>query len=224
MPYRKPPFATNEIYHTISRGVAKKPIFTSERDYQRALRLIDFYRYNHPPLRFSHFNRLAKKEKGDFLNSLKRNNPPIVDILAFCLMPNHIHFLLKQLKERGVPIFISNFQNSYARYFNTKYKRIGPLFQPMFKAIRIETEEQLLHVSRYIHLNPPTSYLLEIKDLKNYPWSSFTEYLGIKPFQFTNPNLILGHFKTREAYRKFVFDQANYQRELATIKHLILEG
>ena len=118
---------------------------------------------------------------------------------------------------------MSRFENSYARYFNIKYDRVGPLFQPMFKAVRIETEEQFLHVSRYIHLNPTSSYLIKIKDLKNYPWSSFAGFLDAKFLQFVNPKLVLSHFKSKEAYRKFVLDQADYQRKLELIKHLTLE-
>ena len=211
-----------EVYHTIARGVAKKPIFTSGNDYHRALDLINFYRRGTLSLRFSYFKRLLKDEKEVFLKRLVKKNP-VVEILAFCLMPNHIHFLLKQLEKRGIPIFMSNFQNSYAKYFNTKYKRLGPLFQPMFKAIRIETDNQLIHVSRYIHLNPVSSYLIEIEDLENYSWSSFRAYLNRKTLEFVDPDLVLSLFESLAKYRQFVYDQADYQRKLEQIKHLILE-
>lgn len=223
MPYRKIVFANQEIYHVVNRGVAKKPIFTGAKDYQRALEIIDYYRYPNPPLRFSFYNRLPKREKQNFIEKLKKENKPLVEIIAFCLMPNHMHFLLKQLQKKGTPTFMRNFQNSYARYFNTKYDRIGPLFQSMFKAVRIETDEQLLHVSRYIHLNPVSSYLIEVEDLFGYPWSSFPEYVRVQPPKLVATDLILGYFKTKEDYGKFIFDQADYQRELEKIKHLILE-
>lgn len=223
MPYRKIVFASGEVYHITSRGVAKAPIFKERRDYQRALEVIDFYRHARPPLRFSYYNRLPKEKKEDFIKNLKKNNKPLVETLTFCLIPNHYHFLLKQAQERGVPTFMRNFQNSYARYFNTKYNRVGALFQSMFKAVRMETDEQLLHVSRYIHLNPVTAYLIKVDELDKYAWSSFPEYMGISPPKFTAIETILGYFKGREDYRKFVFDQAGYQRELAKIKHLLLE-
>lgn len=222
MPYRRVPFVNNEVYHAIARGVAKKPIFTSSNDYHRALSLIDFYRRGTLSLRFSYFKRLYREEKENFLKRLK-NKKPVVEILAFCLMPNHIHFLLKQLEKRGIPIFMSNFQNSYAKYFNTKYQRIGPLFQPMFKAVRIETDQQLIHVSRYIHLNPVSAYLIEIEELENYPWSSFGAYLNRKTLEFVNPDLVLSLFESSAKYRQFVYDQADYQRKLERIKHLTLE-
>jgi len=223
MPYRKTIFVNNEIYHTINRSIEEQTIFKGKRDYQRALDLIDFYRYNHPPLRFSHYNRLPKNEKEKFIKNLKENGKPVVEILAFCLMPNHFHFLLRQIREKGVQSFMRNFQDSFARYFNTKYHRVGLLFQGMFKAVRIETDEQLIHVSRYIHLNPVSSYIVEIGDLENYPWSSFPEYLGKHPQGFTNPTPLLDFFKSRTAYKEFVFNQADYQRRLQKIKHLALE-
>lgn len=223
MPFRKTPFINGEIYHVVSRSVAQTPIFKTRRDHSRLLEVVDFYKYFRPSLRFSFYNRLPNKEKEEFLNSLKEKGTRLVEILAFCLMPNHLHFLVKQLEDRGAPIFMKNLQDSYARYFNTKFKRNGSLFQSMFKAVRIETDEQLLHVSRYIHLNPVSSYLIKIEDLENYPWCSFGDYLGRRSLEFVNPGFILNFFKTPDEYHQFVFDQADYQRKLDKIKHLILE-
>ena len=76
-----------------------------------------------------------------------------MEIICYCLMPNHLHLLLRQLMDGGISKFMSNFANSYTRYFNTKSKRKGPVFEGKFKAKRIETDEQLLHLSRHIHLN-----------------------------------------------------------------------
>ena len=222
MPYRKTIFATNETYHIVNRSIAQIPIFKETRDYQRVLEVIDFYRYIKPPLSFSHYKRLPKEDKEKFIKSLRKQKT-LIEIIAFCLMPNHSHFLLKQNEKKGISIFMRNFQDSYARYFNAKYKRAGGLFQSMFKAIRIETDEQFLHVSRYIHLNPVSAFLIEIRDLESYRWSSFPEYINPSRSLFTNPNFILSFFKTRSVYKKFVFNQADYQRELAKIKHLVLE-
>ena len=140
-------------------------------------------------------------------------------------MPNHFHLLLKQIIDGGISKFMSNFTNRYTRYLNTKNDRNGPIFQGRFKAIRIETDEQLLHVCRYIHLNPYTSYVVKtFSNLEKYPYSSFPEYLGKTKREFCNKELILHHFnKDRKDYKKFVFNQANYQRELNKIKHLTLE-
>lgn len=222
MPYRKTPIAIGEIYHVFNRSIAKQPIFLSTKDYSRAVEVFKFYQYEKPPLRFSFYNRLPVKQKQEFLENLPKIAKPIVDIICFCLMPNHVHFLLKNLTEKGIARFMSNFQNSYAKYFNTKNKRTGTLFQPMFKAVRIESDEQLLHVSRYIHLNPVTSYLIEMEDLNNYLWSSYHDYLSKQPTDIKKDQ-ILNFFKNTSDYEKFVSDQVNYQRELEKIKHLALE-
>ena len=119
---------------------------------------------------------------------------------------------------------MSNFQNSYTRYFNTREERIGPLFLDQFKALMIETEEQLLHVGRYINLNPYTSHVIEkLDDLMFYPWSSYKEYLGGDDDILIDTNPILPLFKNRKNFKLFIDDQADYQRELEAIKHLLIE-
>lgn len=200
-------FANGEIYHATNKGIVHLPIFSGKRDYLRFLDLIDFYRYP-PLLSFSHHLALSKERKRDFLARLRKENP-LVEISSFSF--------------RGISIMLRNLQDSYARYFNIRKERQGPLFRPMFKAVRIKTDEQLLHVSRYIHLNPSSSFIVKINDLPNYPWSSLPEFLGQREPRFTNIEIILGYFKNRKKYEEFVFDQAGYQRELEKIKHLILE-
>lgn len=224
MPYRKIVFANNEFYHVLNRGVAETSIFLSPKEYWRFLHLIDFYRYANPQLSFSHYSRLSQREKQKFMENLKKKDKLLVEILAYCLLPNHFHLLLKQINDNGIPKMIANLQNGYARYFNLRHQRKGPLFQSMFKVVRIETDEQFLHVSRYIHLNPSSAYLVKIKDLSSYPWSSFPEYLGKQPSSFINSEPILKLIGGKEKYEKFVFNQAEYQRELNKIKHLSLEN
>ncbi|OGD92713.1 hypothetical protein A2697_04085 [Candidatus Curtissbacteria bacterium RIFCSPHIGHO2_01_FULL_41_44] len=222
MPRRRTPLISGEIYHVFNRSIAKQPIFLSQKDYSRAIDVINFYRYQKPPLRFSHFNRLTPELKKGFLENLA-NKEQLVEILAFCIMPNHVHFLLKQLQENSISKFMNNFQHSYSKYFNTKNERLGSLFQAMFKAVRIETEEQLLHVSRYIHLNPVSSFLIKIEQLESYPWSSLKNYENNEMASFVKPKDILAHFKTYDRYKEFVVDQSNYQQELEKFKHLTFE-
>jgi putative transposase len=112
--------------------------------------------------------------------------------------------------------------NSYTRYFNTKYKRVGPVFQGVFKAVHIESDEQLIHVSRYIHLNPLVSFIITEKNLFDYPWSSLNSFIKNDP-GFINPKPILDNFPSINDYKKFVQDHADYGRELQKIKHLTLE-
>lgn len=116
-------------------------------------------------------------------------------------------------------------QDSYSRYFNRKYHRIGPPFQGQFKVVRVEDEEQLLHLSRYIHLNPYTSNLVtKIKELENYPWSSFKDYSGTVDGSFTDPSILLDLVGGTKNYYKFVINQADYQKRLHEIKHLLVES
>lgn len=223
MPYRKVIFANEQVYHILNRGVAQTPIFLKTREYQRFLDLLDFYRYERPPLSFSHYSRLSSEEKNKFIKAL-REKEKLVEIFAYCLMPNHFHLLLQQLQNDGILKVLSNLQDSYVRFFNLRNERKGPLFESVFKAIGIETDEQLLHVSRYIHLNPSTSYLTTIQNLSVYPWSSFPEYLEKRLPIITSAEIIITLAGGKKQYEKFVFDQAEYQRDLEKIKHLTLEN
>jgi putative transposase len=224
MPGRKIPLVTNQFYHVLNRGISLQPAFVTRRDYQRAIEVLVYYQNEKPPLRYSQFLALTNKRRKQILDGLSEKREFLVEIIAYCLMPNHFHFMIKQLKKEGISKFMSNFTNSYTRYFNVKNKRNGPLFEGKFKAIRIETDEQLLHLSRYIHLNPYSSYVVKtLKDLKNYAFSSFSEYLGNAEINICSKEIVLGQFKNVELYKKFVFDQADYQKRLEEIKHLTLE-
>lgn len=224
MPFRKTVLAPGETYHIFNRGVAKLPIFFNHYDFSRFIDLMDYYRFSNTPISFSHFKKLDIKQRREILNLLCKENKRHVEIIAFCLMSNHFHFLLKQITEKGISKFISNLQNGYAKYINIKTERTGPLLEPMFKAVRIESEEQLIHVSRYIHLNPSTGYLVSINNLESYPWSSLLCYLEreYSRYPFVNTLFITGLIK-ENIYKNFVYDQAAYQRELNKIKHLTFE-
>lgn len=222
MAHRKTILATNEIYHVYNRGVEKRPIFLNKRDYIRFIETVNYYRFANCPMRFSYLKLLSYEEKDNIFKRLESESEKLVDVFAFCFMPNHIHFLLKQLVGKGISKFMAKITNAFSHYFNIRHDRIGHLFQGNFGAVRIETDEQLIHVSRYIHLNPVSSYLIEIRDLSNYEYSSYPEYIN-GASGFTNTKEVLSHFKNKNEYRKFVEDQADYARKLENIKHLTLE-
>lgn len=224
MPLRKTVLATGETYHVFNRGVNHQPLFIDKRDYSRALEILSFYRFNKPSLRFSFYNRLPTEEKLNFWKELEEKYQKIVTFFSFCLMPNHFHFLLRQEKENGISKFLANFQNSYTKYINTRHTRTGHLLQGQFKAVRIETDSQFLHVSRYIHLNPYTSYLVKTtNDLKMYHWSSLPQYIDNNEKGICSIKNILSSFPSKEKYFQFILDQKNYQRRLKEIEHLLLE-
>jgi putative transposase len=125
-------------------------------------------------------------------------NKDEVEMICYCLMPNHFHFLLKQNSKDGITKFMRRISNAYVRYFNKRYNRVGALFQGKFKAALIKSDDYLLHLSRYIHLNP-----LEVRPLKkrgnewlrNYLHSSYPVYLGYRQTFWINPEPILAFFK-----------------------------
>lgn len=186
--------------------------------------LLNYYRFKNTPLSFSKFKDLLPKHQEKIIANLEKEKANLlIEIVAFCLMPNHFHLLLKQVEKNGIITSLGNLQNSYAKYFNLKYHRIGPVFQSRFKSVLIKNDPQLLHISRYIHLNPYSSKIIKKKQkLISYPWSSLPQYLGIAT-GFCNPQIILDQFKNPYEYQKFVFARADYQKRLDEIKHLYLE-
>ncbi len=223
MPRRLIPFVTDEVYHVFNRGIDRRQTFTTRAEYKRAFLTLSYYRFINPQKKLSYFLELSIENQAKLLNELKRQNECLVEILAYCFMPNHYHLLLKQKVTNGITRFLSQFQNSYTKYFNTKNERSGPLFLSQFKAVHIETDAQLVHVSRYIHLNPLTSFVVkDYESLKVYPWSSFNEYVA-KNKIITDYDLVLSLFKNSDSYEEFVKNQIDYQRELHVIKHLLLE-
>lgn len=220
--FRKIVFKNDEIYHIYNRGLDRRVIFANKREFERAKQLIKFYSYRDTPVRFSKLLNIPLLKREEILQSLYTGER-LVDILSYCLMPNHFHFLLKQKLDKGISIFMSNVTNAYTKYFNTKYKRSGPLLGGVFKAVYIESEEQLVHVSRYIHINPVVSSIIKVNVLKEYKWSSYPEYLSISDDQITSKDLILSMFKSVKDYENFVVDQISYAKELESIKHLIIE-
>lgn len=223
MPGRSTPLITGQIYHVFNRGINRQPTFLSKKEYSRALETINFYRIKSANIKLSKFLIAEDRRKKQILELLSGSDV-WVEILAFVLMPNHFHFVLKQNLDNGISKFIGNFQNSFTRYSNTKNQRDGSLFLDQFKAVLTETDEQLLHLIRYIHLNPYTSFLVKnITELENYPWSSLPSYLKKESNSLINRELVQSFFKSTKDFKNFTFDQAGYQRELHIIKHLTLE-
>ncbi|MBU1457671.1 transposase [Patescibacteria group bacterium] len=180
------------------------------------------YRYLSPPLRMSYLQRLTEKKRTDIKQSIK-GEAKHVHVVSYCLMPNHFHILIKQVLDKGVSIFMSNLQNSYTRYFNTQQKRIGPIFLGKFKAVLIESEEQLLHTSRYIHLNPfSASIVKNIHELRSYSRSSLQEYIANKQY-LCNIKILFDLIGSPKKHWQFISSQADYQRKLAQNKHLSIE-
>ncbi|RJQ36975.1 hypothetical protein C4559_04590 [Candidatus Microgenomates bacterium] len=213
MPYRSTPFLSENFYHLFNRGVEKRIIFSDDHDYQRFLQTLYYYQFSGPKPRFSTHKKFKIK---DF-----SHNPKIIDIICYCLMPNHFHLLIRQVKEGGIQEFIQKVINSYTKYYNTKHNRVGHLFQGVFKAVPIETDEQLLNVSRYIHLNPYVSDLT--KNSETYQYSSYQAFIGKTSDTLCVKKPILDFFQDEVAYERFVNDHASYAKEIEYSKHLLID-
>lgn len=222
MPDNRIPLVTNEFYHIYNRGVARNPIFLSQSDYEQAILALSYYIYSNPPIKLSRLKELSQEQRNQVVQSII-DTDKLVEVVSFVFIPNHFHFLLKQSTDKGIAAFISKFSNSYTRYFNTKHDRVGSMFQGVFKAVHIETDEQLIHLSRYIHLNPVASFVIHEKNLFTYPWSSLPAYLNGE-LSFIDTKEVLSNFSSKEEYKQFVINQADYAKELKKIKYLTLEN
>ena len=219
MPGRKIPLVEDRIYHIVSKSIEKYRIFRNRKDYERMRELLKYYQVREPPTKYSIYLEIKNKKKIWQENFLE--NEKLVEIIAYCLMPTHIHLVLKQSVKNGISIYMGRILNSYAKYFNTKYKRKGPLWESRFKSIEVETTEALYHLTRYVHLNPVTAYL--VQNPEDWHFSSYKEFINEigKDKKICNFDLFLEINK--EEYKDFVISRKDYQRELEKIKHLLLE-
>ncbi|MCX5699553.1 MAG: transposase [Candidatus Omnitrophica bacterium] len=220
---RQHPLVTGEVYHIYNKSIAGFTIFNNNHEFQRILTAVRYYTINKHSSCLARFLELNEEDVGHInalLTDYLSEKPKLVDIAAYCLMPTHIHLILKQLKENGISRFMSNVLNSYTRYFNLKHKRKGPLWEGRFKSKFVETQEQLLHLSRYIHLNPVTAFLIDKPE--SWQYSSYREYLCFEEvLRICNYNELIDI--PPADYKKFAEDGVSYQRELAKIKNLIME-
>ena len=210
-----------EVYHVFTRSIANFRIFNTDDDFSRMQDVIQYYQAETAPVSFSQIDRFSKNSKSLPEAAVHAGRTEkLVEILAYCLMPTHVHLLLWQQDDLGVSKFMGKVLNSYTRYFNLKHKRKGPLWEGRFKKVLVESDEQLLHLTRYIHLNPVTACLVDRP--QDWPASSYHEYVSpgsgsgmCNHGQFNDT--------TPVAYRKFVEDRIAYQRDLAKIKELLFE-
>jgi putative transposase len=228
---RKTQFANNYLYHIYNRGTDKRNIFLEDADYFRFIH--DLYEFNNLDPILNLTRRIRETEGGPAsLNRKKREL--LVEIIAFCLMPNHFHLVLRQMKDSGIAKFMQKLGTGYTMYFNKKNKRNGVLFQGKFKAILVDNDNYFLPLFNYVHLNPvelaEAKWKEEgIKDkvkvnnfLENYRWSSYQDYIGIKNFpSIINKNFFNNFFKEIGNYKTFINHQ--FASDLEPIKDIILE-
>lgn len=241
MPYRKTEFANGEIYHVVIRRNGNKPLFLDIDDYYRGI--FSIYELNTTKaveIRLRRQARLTEKKKindGERVSEVDKREK-LVEILAFCLMPNHIHLLMRQLKDGGISKFMNKIGAGYPAYFKKKHnlKEKGYFFQSRFVSVHIENDSQLITTFVYIHTNPLA--LIEprwkegviinpqraIKFLENYKWSSYRDYLGQKNFpSVTERNFLLEIIGGQKGVKKSIADWIKHKKEMKGIVEIPLE-
>ena len=189
-------YVPESYYHIYNRGIDGQEIFIDKDDYVVFLSLLKRYLGN----------GVSKNTVGVTYPSYAN----VVEVLAFCLMPNHFHLLIYQSDTDGMKLLLKSLGVAYGMYFNRKYKRLGPVFQQRYRASRISDEAYLLHISRYIHLNPA--------NYRTWQWSSLPYYLGSLEADWIKPSRIVELFDKGE-YQKFVADYKGSRDDLKKIKH-----
>lgn len=181
----------NGFYHIYNRGVGKQIIFENELDYSVFLKYLK--EALSPVGELNNFGMFEVNIGG--ATFLKPKRPPKnfngeIDLIAYALMPNHFHLLIEQNKKESMQAFMRSVATRYSMYFNkSRDDRVGPVFQGVYKAVLIENEDYLLHLSRYIHLNPKENF----RDLTK-AYSSYADYLGLKKTPWINPRPVLDYF------------------------------
>jgi len=176
MPHRRISFRAGNFYHICNRGVNANTIFFSHDNYIYCMRLIE-----------------------------KNSKRYLVTFIAYCLLPNHFHFLLKPEKDNNISQFMNSLFGSYTQAVNKQLARQGPLFQGRFRAVLVDREEYLIHLARYIHLNPVMAKL--INTAQEWPFSNYLDVIGLRESTYKSTTLVPQRFETGEVYRHFVEDR-----------------
>lgn len=225
-------YKSDAYYHLYNRGVEKRIIFIDQQDYAVFLSYLRAYLL--PKDEKSLQKKLADpktnyKEKDTIIKLIRLNNfYDTLELLAYCLMPNHFHLLVYQKTYDAIDKFMNSLITRYAMYFNKRYKRVGPLFQGIYKAVLVETDEQFIHLSRYIHSQSLAS---QGQPLKSKQPSSYPNYLGHISQEWVKPEKVLSYFKSEgrklvslgsiNSYQSFVESKNIASENL--VKNLTLE-
>lgn len=213
---RKDIFAGGEIFHICNKSISNYGIFKDPNNGRRFLELLDYY--NDSTVNISYSDYINSKGMYEYKNLLIVRDTAQIKFLAYTIMPDHYHLLVKIISG-NFSSYIGRVENSFSHFFNLKFKRKGPLWQSRFRSVRITSNEQLLHVHRYIHLNPTSSNL--VNKPENWELSSYKDFISDEIYL----KQIATEISIRNPiyYKKFVEDQQDFQRKLKAIKKLLLE-
>ncbi len=183
-------YIENGYYHIYNRGVNKRIIFKGDQDYAVFLSYLKDALSPQPPQ--NQLNKIPVNILGQtFLKAprITKNFEKNIELLAYCLMPNHFHLLIKQIVNQQMEFMMRSLTTRYSMYFNKKYHRVGHLFQGRYKAVLVGNDNYIMHLSRYVHLNPSKHFT----DLTQ-AYSSYANYLGTKKQDWVKPDFILKMF------------------------------
>ena len=189
MPIRTEAFQKGSVFHIYNRGCNRTKIFFENDNYKFLLRKTELY--------------TAKFD---------------ISVLAYCLMPNHYHFVLRQNNTQLLNSCIQLIFNSYTKAINKRYRRSGTLFEGRFKAKEIYDDKTILEVCRYIHRNPLDDGL--VKNLEDWEFSNYHEWIGLRNSNLYDHNFIVKHFPTQNDYRKYVLDYYSFKQVVKDLKKL----
>ncbi len=219
-------YAEDTYYHIYNRGVEKRAIFMEEQDYFVFLSYLKTYLL--PKDEKGLREKLSApdtsyKERDKILKLLRLNNfNNEIKLVTFCLMPNHFHFLIRQKSGNSIDKFMNSLGTRYTMYFNRKYKRVGPLYQGRYKAVMVTTDEQLLHLTRYIHKQALALQGLAWERRMQEQPSSYSDYVGQRKTQWVDPEEILKFFSRTNpnlSYKAFIAET----EDISFVYKLILE-
>jgi REP element-mobilizing transposase RayT len=212
---RKDVLVEEEYYHVYNRGVDKRNIFLCDKDYLRFLESMKEFNSTEPIYSLYLHNELKRRGVLD-VGRLKK----LVEIICYCLNPNHFHLILKQKTKNGISEFMKRLGGGYTKYFNHHYKRSGVLFQGKFKSIRIKTNAHLLYLSAYVNRN---YFVHGYGDDFKWKYSSLLDYVERGKSEICETKVILEKFKDKEDYRGFIQENALYMKEKKEEEKFLLE-
>jgi len=192
MPYRGDAFTQGQYYHIYNRGAGKGKIFFKDGNYQYLLRLVKEYYRKHG-----------------------------ATIIAYCLMPNHYHFLLRQEIEEPLSKFVGVLFNAYVQALNFQHGRTGTLFESRFKHKCVDKWEYLMMLCRYIHLNPVQAKLVARPE--DWAYSNYREWIGMRDSALIDKVFVQDHFQSADDYVKFVNDVEDEQNRYEKIRKYLFD-
>lgn len=195
-------YVPRTYYHVYTRGSNKQRIFLEDRDRQYFLALIERY--------------LGQKQVFSKTGVAYPHYRDEVGLHAYCLMPNHLHLLLFQGDDaHSIQKFMRSLMTSYGKYFNLKYRRVGSLFESRYKAKAIDQDSYLIHIGRYIHMNP--------RYWRTYRFSSLRYVFDKRPPDWLDLSLITEEFQSRGDYVQFLEEYQERKRELEEVKMMLAD-